>query len=59
MHVAPAIELSAAETRRLAYFAQSNTVNVREPRRAEFILRAATDWTNQAIAAQLGINGSA
>lgn len=55
MRVAPVIELSAEESKRLKRIASSSTVSVREARRAAIVLLAAEGMTNQEIAEQLGV----
>jgi transposase len=55
MRVAPPIELSPEEERRLTKLSTSNTASVREARRAKIVLLASEGKTNQEIADELGI----
>lgn len=55
MRVAPVIELSPEEEKRLSKLSVSNMASVREARRAKIVLLAAQGMTNQAIAKSLGI----
>ena len=55
MRTAPVIELSPEQAQRLQGIARSNTVSVRQARRAMIVLGAAQGLSNQEIAAQLGI----
>ena len=55
MRVAPVIELSSDESKRLKAMANSSTVSVREARRAAIVLLAAQGLTNHQIADQLGV----
>lgn len=55
MRVAPPIELSPEEERRLTKLSTSNTASVREARRAKIVLLASEGKTNQEIAVELGI----
>ncbi|MGH7239064.1 MAG: IS630 family transposase [Candidatus Saccharimonadales bacterium] len=55
MRVAPTIALSHEEETRLSKMAKSNTVSVREARRAEIILLAAGGMSNHEIAEVVGV----
>jgi transposase len=55
MRVAPVIELSPEESKRLKRMANSSTASVREARRAALVLLAAEGLSNQEIGERLGV----
>ena len=55
MRVAPPIELTEEERKKLTQLAKSRTTSVRLARRAQMILRAAMGESNEAIAEALGV----
>ena len=55
MRVAPPIELTEEERKKLTQLAKSRTTSVRLARRAQMILRAAMGESNEAIATALGV----
>lgn len=53
MRVAPAVVLSEAQQKELSALARSRTVQVRVAQRARIVLRAAEEWQDKQIAAEL------